>query len=275
MIIKNFGQIYSALYDLFNFNFVKKGSQSGKIYCQISIWNNNSQFSVDENFRCIVLVEETNVLHLDVALLNRFQKHYSDFEFNNNYKINSLIDEFEFAFHELIHNFIVDYFKESITEEFLTKVKKDLGFFIASYDKDLFKSISHTFSLENSNLENSSEILKNKLFETILDEIMPFTTSDFFLILNNKKNENHIFVKLRAKEKFLNTHKFNFESLLKRISQKEEKLISNSIIIYTYESNIDFVSESNLNSLRIYKVIEICYNKREKDLAKHFYEFMN
>jgi len=129
--------------------------------------------------------------------------------------------------------------------------------------------------LENSNLENSSEILKNKLFETILDEIMPFTTSDFFLILNNKKNENHIFVKLRAKEKFLNTHKFNFESLLKRISQKEEKLISNSIIIYTYESNIDFESESNLKLLRIYKVIEICYIKREKDLAKHFYEFMN
>ena len=79
LILKNLESVYPALYDLFNQNFTVVG---GKKYARISIGSSNNAYSlVNDNFRCIVNVDENQIDNEEPPFLNRFEKHILSYEF--------------------------------------------------------------------------------------------------------------------------------------------------------------------------------------------------
>ena len=59
LVLKDLQTIYPSLYDLFNQNFISVG---WKNFSRIAVgWSNNILAHVNENFRCIILVEEKDI----------------------------------------------------------------------------------------------------------------------------------------------------------------------------------------------------------------------
>jgi len=71
--LKNLETVYPALYNLFNQNFQEMGKNK---YARIAIGSSTNAFSlVDDNFRCIVNVDEDLINEEEPPFLNRFEKH--------------------------------------------------------------------------------------------------------------------------------------------------------------------------------------------------------
>ncbi len=72
LILKNLGTVYGSLYDMLNQNYVVVG---GKRNCRIALGaHSNPMCFVHDDFRCIVLLEESAVARADPPFLNRFEK---------------------------------------------------------------------------------------------------------------------------------------------------------------------------------------------------------
>ena len=77
LILKDFDSIYPSLYDLFNQNFVKV---KGKKYARIALGNKTNSFSeVNNNFRCIIIVDQDKIPDQEIPFLNRFEKQNISF----------------------------------------------------------------------------------------------------------------------------------------------------------------------------------------------------
>ena len=50
----------------------------GRKKCKVTIGPNSSNCIVDDDFKCILLVNSQNVKRMDAPLLNRFEKHFYD-----------------------------------------------------------------------------------------------------------------------------------------------------------------------------------------------------
>ena len=98
LILKNLESVYPALYDLFNQNFTEVYKKN---YVRISIGFSTNVFSfVNDNFRCIVNVDEDLVNEEEPPFLNRFEKHIVSFEYllnseskKESYRIKEILDE--------------------------------------------------------------------------------------------------------------------------------------------------------------------------------------
>ncbi|ORX43676.1 hypothetical protein BCR36DRAFT_399937 [Piromyces finnis] len=78
MVLKNLSSMYPSLYDLFNQNFRKVGNSN---YARIALGNSNTQnYKVNDNFRCIVLLDKKEINEQDPPFINRFEKHIISFE---------------------------------------------------------------------------------------------------------------------------------------------------------------------------------------------------
>ena len=79
MILKNLTSMYPSLYDLFNQNFRKIGESN---YARIALGDSNTQnYYVNNKFRCIVLLDKTEIDEQDPPFINRFEKHIITFEY--------------------------------------------------------------------------------------------------------------------------------------------------------------------------------------------------
>ena len=79
LILKDLESVYTSLYDLFNQNFVKV---KGKKYARIALGSKTNSFSeVNNNFRCIVIVDEDKLNEQEIPFLNRFEKQSLSFEY--------------------------------------------------------------------------------------------------------------------------------------------------------------------------------------------------
>ena len=77
-VFKNLESIYPSLYDLFNQNFHIIHQQK---YARIAVGNsNNKMYEVNNNFKCIILIEQNDVQNQDPPFLNRFEKYLFSFE---------------------------------------------------------------------------------------------------------------------------------------------------------------------------------------------------
>ena len=78
LILNNLEVVYPALYDLFNQNFTEVGKKN---YARIALGYTTNAFSfVNDNFRCIVNVDEDKIEKEESPFLNRFEKHVLSFE---------------------------------------------------------------------------------------------------------------------------------------------------------------------------------------------------
>jgi hypothetical protein len=91
LVLKDLEVIYPSLYDLFNQNFTSVG---GKNFSRIAIGGSNNILAhVNENFRCIILVEEKIIEKEDPPFLNRFEKHIISFDNLINKQILDFVNE--------------------------------------------------------------------------------------------------------------------------------------------------------------------------------------
>lgn len=78
LILKDLENIYGSLYDMLNQNYISVGSKKN---CRIALGPySNPMCHVHEDFKCIVLVEESNLDFSDPPFLNRFEKQQFRFE---------------------------------------------------------------------------------------------------------------------------------------------------------------------------------------------------
>lgn len=78
LILKDLENIYGSLYDMLNQNYISVGSKKN---CRIALGPySNPMCHVHEDFKCIVLVEESKLDFSDPPFLNRFEKQQFRFE---------------------------------------------------------------------------------------------------------------------------------------------------------------------------------------------------
>ena len=78
LVLKNLESIYPSLYDLFNQNFTVVGEKS---FARIALGSSDNLMSyVNDKFRCVILLDQSEIDKQDPPFLNRFEKHIISFE---------------------------------------------------------------------------------------------------------------------------------------------------------------------------------------------------
>ena len=96
LILKDLESVYPALYDLFNQNFTVL---SKKKYARLAVGSNTNTFAyVNNDFRCIVAVDNDQINNEEAPFLNRFEKHIVSFKM--------LLDEEDINIGQKINDYI-------------------------------------------------------------------------------------------------------------------------------------------------------------------------
>lgn len=91
LILKDLDNIYGSLYDMLNQNYIAVGSKKN---CRVALGPySNPMCHVHEDFKCIVLVEESKLDYSDPPFLNRFEKQQFRFEDMMNKKTIKIRDD--------------------------------------------------------------------------------------------------------------------------------------------------------------------------------------
>jgi hypothetical protein len=70
-IFLNLNSIYQSFYDMLNQNYQEIGNQR---FCKVAIGPDSSRCLVHNEFKCILVVDQSKIDELDPPLLNRFEK---------------------------------------------------------------------------------------------------------------------------------------------------------------------------------------------------------
>ncbi|KAL3853050.1 hypothetical protein ACJMK2_016633 [Sinanodonta woodiana] len=93
LILKDLETVYGSLYDMLNQNYIVVGNKKN---CRIALGPySNPMCYVHDDFKCIVLVEESELDHSDPPFLNRFEKQslqYSEILGDENQKVVSELE---------------------------------------------------------------------------------------------------------------------------------------------------------------------------------------
>ena len=155
LVLKNLDVIYPSLFDLFNQHFVTSNNPEVK-YCRISIGLiNNPRAEVNYKFKIVVLIDKEDSYYQDPTFLNRFEKHYVDFE--------TLLSDSD----KKIVNNIFNLLELLITldEEKIPNNKINLKDQLLNCDKDEISGILYKLSREEPNLNDKEK------YEKILEKI--------------------------------------------------------------------------------------------------------
>ncbi|EFC43205.1 Hypothetical protein NAEGRDRAFT_80150 [Naegleria gruberi] len=89
LILKDLDSVYGSLYDMLNQNYTYVAKRRN---CRIAIGpHSNPMCHVNENFRCIVLVDQKRLATCDPPFLNRFEKQILNFENISESKVNECV----------------------------------------------------------------------------------------------------------------------------------------------------------------------------------------
>ncbi|OUM60841.1 hypothetical protein PIROE2DRAFT_13322 [Piromyces sp. E2] len=136
MILKNLACMYPSLYDLFNQNFRKVGESN---YARIALGNSNTQnYKVNNNFRCIVLLDKNELDKQDPPFINRFEKHIIKFE--------NLLDNKQRDLSHQIYDII-----QSFSDKQDKKLKIDIQSEIINCDQEEIQGIIYQYLINNKN----------------------------------------------------------------------------------------------------------------------------
>ena len=245
LILKDFESIYSSLYDLFNQNFVEV---RGKKYARIALGSKTNSFSeVNNNFRCIIIVDQDKISEQEIPFLNRFEKQCVSFEYLLNqeqiYLANKIYRKFQ-----------------SLTEYDETKFKlinyniKNL--LINCHEEEILGIIYMETQGKNKFNDDDYKNIEDK-FITKLSITLP---QDIILVLliNNigkkENNENILFYDKLLECYYKNIHN-NIKSFLSHYEKEDNK-----IIIYTFTRIVDSIKKDYLSNINIKSLGEINYN---------------
>jgi hypothetical protein len=214
MILRNLDSIYPSLYDLFNQNFMKAGNKN---YARIALgYSKTHSYYVNDNFKCIVLLDSEDIEKQDPPFLNRFEKHL-------------------FSLDILLNNNLKEFSKE--------KYQKIIELI---NDNDL--NIDLSKELINCNLEEIEGIVYkiNKinnpnLLEKIIETISPSLSQDIICYIKNFSSNKNI----QMYNQIIDYYK-KYEH--NNISKYLEKINSPKHIIYTFSNIFQNIINKDINN---------------------------
>ena len=257
LILKNLESVYPALYDLFNQNFQEMGE---KKYARIAIGSSTNAFSlVNDNFRCIVNVDESQLNQEEPPFLNRFEKHIISFEFLLK---KELIEE---------SNRIYNILKELIT-----------------YDKNVFKGINYDLEkiFINFNKEeiqgiiyeaDKKNIIKQNLINEVINKFSLILPQDIMFCMKvNGFISKYPDISKQLNESYLKGEHMNFSKFLESMKNKLNVVYTFSNIL-NYIENLDNIDNDILGEIKNenIKQLKISSFRSENEFEKQIDEFFN
>ena len=253
LLLSDLEPVYPSLYDLFNQNFYVV---SDKNYARIALGSSNNTFSlVNDNFKCIVLVDQNVIDDEEPPFLNRFEKHIISFEYLLKDKMLEPAEE--------IYQTILNITKMFLPKEEIFELHYNINDLLLNCDKEEIYGIIYSRYCELRNKENrnaSADELQEYVFEKIAlglpqDIILFLKYSGFktkfpniyeqILHFYNKGDHRNLY-------NFLGTMK-NIKNIIYTFSSIEEPILSKKNQIINTEMfgkiNKDNISEIMISSL--------------------------
>jgi len=250
MILKNLPSMYPSLYDLFNQNFRKIGNSS---YARIALGNSNTQnYEVNDNFRCIILLDKNELDEQDPPFINRFEKHIITFK--------NLLDGKSI---KLTSDIVNDINKFSNDRKIKSKI--DISFELINCDLEEIRGITYQLLIsdkeintnenenedENENEGNTmnSELIAKSLnpespeliTEKIYKKVVPTFSQDLlFYFKNSEYGQQH----KKKYQRILNIY-LECANQHQNIKSYLENITTNKHIIYTFSNILDSIFGMN------------------------------
>ncbi|ORX57745.1 hypothetical protein BCR36DRAFT_318513 [Piromyces finnis] len=258
MILKNLTSMYPSLYDLFNQNFRKVGESN---YARIALGNSNTQnYFVNNNFRCIVLLDKSEIDNQDPPFINRFEKHIMSFKFLlNKYQIEIAKQVFELInklvkykninikidlYHELINCDLEEI--QGIIYQYSIKYKKEKNIGNAKNGiSNIEEKINENNYINKYDFETYSENILQNIVPTFSQDIIFYAKNSIFAKNHNKEFQNILYI-------YLKNNCRNIKTYLKNIDSPKH-------IIYTFSNILDSIFETSESKIfnKIYGVFNI------------------
>ena len=235
LVLKDLQTIYPSLYDLFNQNFTSVG---GKNFSRIAIGGSNNILAhVNENFRCIILVEQKDIEKEDPPFLNRFEKHIISFDDLINKQISDFINE--------IFNKIKDLTSIGSNQNSLQVKFKNQ---IINCGKEEIKGIVYSI-IKDKNLDTLYDEGDLKEIEMkVMEYIVPTLSQDIIGISKFSNFER------RYKEDLENIYMIYRQSHRSNITEFLEKSTLYKNIIYTFSSILEHINIKEVDNPLVGKI---------------------
>ncbi|CAF3271184.1 unnamed protein product [Rotaria sp. Silwood2] len=261
LIMRRMGHLYDNLYDLFNQNFAVSAQ---KKFCRIALGDlYHPRCLVNEDFYCIVFVEEADLPKCDLPFLNRFEKHVIDMK--------SLVHKYHWSVQLKFIDWLKSLLPTNCNEHFPLFQHLFVDYsdnYICTLVLDAFKQLKISVD------DEENEMNTNAAFAYCQDKLIETSSLDFPLILSLKTNNNDNNINALIEKYYVKHNSLLFSSLLK--STLEQNKIPNRVIYtYTqiyheikygnYESKIDEIKLGTFKTeLEFTKRIKAHYQSPEK-----------
>ena len=209
LILKDLESVYPSLYTLFNQNFTIIGDKN---YARLSVGYSNNSFSlVNNEFKCIILVDAKQISKEEPPFLNRFEKHIIDFEYlltneqiDLSNKIMNLRKNLEILQLEMMDN---------------KNLKYDMKKLFINFNKEEIQGIIYYLSKKKISNEDIEDFILQKI-----SMVMP---QDIILLINYSENNMY-------KNEYKKILKFYEETDHSNLINYLKKFEKNKTIIYTF-----------------------------------------
>ena len=215
LILKNLESVYPALYDLFNQNFTEVGKKN---YARLAVGSSVNTFSlVNDEFRCIVIVNEEQIEQEEAPFLNRFEKHIVSLDY---FLDQNLKDESQKLYDKL---------KEMIKID--TNMYKGINYklenLLFNCDLEEIQGLIYTASLKYNN--------KDQIIKDVIEKISLIIPQDIILCLKlNKFNEKNQDIFKKIIEGYNKGEHHNLRKFLETTTQTKN-------IVYTFSNNLETI----------------------------------
>ena len=244
LLLNELNELYPLLEDLFGKKYLKIG---GKNFARISYGNNNYTYSfVNEEFKCVILMDEQNLDKMNVNFLNKFEKHIISYD---DILSKEFLDEAE-----RINNMLKDLLNMNLLKN---NLDYDNNKILININIDEIKGIIYNNLLEYQT--QGKTLLIQDILDIVLNKISLKLPKDIILSMKNSTFE----------QKYPNVAntimKYYQKDENKKLNKFLEKKNSGQNIIYTYtgidealsfneEINNDFVGKINKNNIKEIKI---------------------
>ena len=217
LLLSDLEAVYPSLYDLFNQNFTVV---SEKNYARIAMGSTNNTFSlVNDDFKCIVLVDEASLEKQDPPFLNRFEKHIISFEY--------LLDQEYIEEGDYIYNMIQDISNPNLQENKIN-IKFNLNNLLINCDREEIQGIIYNEINENKKL--GKKIMRQEFQDLVLKKISLTLPMDLiFLLKHSGFEQTYPNVADKIIEFYQKGEHSNFLNFLKTMKNHKN-------VIYTFTS---------------------------------------
>ena len=256
LMLQSFDYIYPSLYDLFNQNYTEIG---GKKNARIALGtSNNSSSFVNDNFRCIILLDSEEIKNQDPPFLNRFEKHILSFDYLIDKKYSKLLED--------VISYIYNIFE--LKDISITMIL-DQNAMMLNIDTEEIKALFYGVLLKRGN-----DINKEIIISDIIESLYPSFSQELIFFINSLSISD---VKTKVNEKYAKLNNQSLYKYLSNISFDKRKSI-----IYTYTTIISSITFNkkienrdfgsiDTNNLMIIEAYTLSSERKIESILNYFY----